>query len=652
MMVAGFHLAATGLFRSRLAGLLAVIAAFLLTDEFTNLFAFGGLLQAGAIACTAFMVAAFVRAPGAGRRAWLFWTIGSGCLALAALSHLATGLMAIAIGAVIAVISVAGLGSSVRARVRAVVPVILCLGVIGAWWLIVLLPGSSEYASNPASLSYRGPDRLLEVIVDHLPTVGVVVFGSLAILVGAVRELWRKAPGSFSVLAAWLGVVGGMLLYSVATSASTDYPRFTTPLLMPLALATAGGMLSCAGAVRARVRSSRRAPARILARATWTGLPASLATLLLISAAPVAAYDYGEAARGYQLLGMDDLRSAAAWIDANIPEDATVLAAAREGKWLEGFTGRGALFANPIRYSVRTAEWRRSFAATALLQSNATLTSPAFLVRLLGGDVCTGAAPAGRAVVSMNHGGEFVDLVRVSTSTTRILGAPAAAQAATSTGQAPSGTTATSGTLATISNLTGSSSTLTSTQTEAQVSGTWSGQRKGRSVGFTESLSVSAEPATVLDVASSTELAMGGIEVEIRPAGTYPIIDTSISGTQAELTFVEIGNGSPRLHIAAHGAGASIRLLDEDGGIVVNGSGSQLEIVMTDFTASKRAAATVGTLCPTAIVDEYKVRAAVLKQDGAYPERAARLAAIGFTHVEVFGSYVVLSREPTVEDQP
>ena len=67
------------LFGTRMAGLLALVGALLLTDRFLELFAFGGLLQAGAIVFLWLGVAALFRAGTRPNRERAWW-IGGGLL--------------------------------------------------------------------------------------------------------------------------------------------------------------------------------------------------------------------------------------------------------------------------------------------------------------------------------------------------------------------------------------------------------------------------------------------------------------------------------------------------------------------------------------------------------------------------------------------
>jgi hypothetical protein len=104
-LVASVYLVASTVFADRLAGLFAIALAFLVTDRFLELFAFGGLLQAGALVFTLLSVAAFVQAGRDATATRMWWTLGGLSLALAGLSHVGTGLMAVPVCGVVALIS-------------------------------------------------------------------------------------------------------------------------------------------------------------------------------------------------------------------------------------------------------------------------------------------------------------------------------------------------------------------------------------------------------------------------------------------------------------------------------------------------------------------------------------------------------------------
>ena len=136
----------------------------------------------------------------------------------------------------------------------AMLPLVLGLMAIAGYWLLVLLPASTDYVTNPASLAYRGPDRLLSSLTSYWPTSVAIVLGVAAIALGSLGELLRRRADGYVVLLAWFAIVWGALAYSMLSGAATDYPRFATVLLAPIVIAAAGAVTWLIGAL---ARSTR-----------------------------------------------------------------------------------------------------------------------------------------------------------------------------------------------------------------------------------------------------------------------------------------------------------------------------------------------------------------------------------------------------------
>jgi hypothetical protein len=94
----GFYLAGALVLGSRWAGAFGAVIGLLVTDRFLELFAFGGLLQAGSLICICLSVGAFARASRETRVRYRWWLLGTGAMALAALTHVGTGTIAVPTG--------------------------------------------------------------------------------------------------------------------------------------------------------------------------------------------------------------------------------------------------------------------------------------------------------------------------------------------------------------------------------------------------------------------------------------------------------------------------------------------------------------------------------------------------------------------------
>nr|MDP9467479.1 glycosyltransferase family 39 protein [Chloroflexota bacterium] len=161
------YLAGSTIFGTRMAGLVTLVGALLLTDRFLELFAFGGLLQAGAIVFLWLGCAALIHAGAKPTLEWGWWTAGGTCIGLAAVTHVGTASIAVPTGIVVGLLSAMRVAPTWRPRLQRLAPLGVAVAVAGIYWLVFLLPGGTEFARNPASLAYRGPGRLLEAITQY-----------------------------------------------------------------------------------------------------------------------------------------------------------------------------------------------------------------------------------------------------------------------------------------------------------------------------------------------------------------------------------------------------------------------------------------------------------------------------------------------------
>ncbi len=607
------YLAGATFFGTRMAGLLTVVGALLLTDRFLELFAFGGLLQAGAIVFLWLGAAALMRAGQAPRREWGWWSAGGLLFGLAALTHVGTASIAVPTGVVVGLLSAMRVAPTWRPRLRRLAPLGVALAVAGLYWLVFLLPGGTEFARNPASLAYRGPGRLVEGLIEYWPALVLVALATVGLAVGLVAELLRRAIGPWTVVGAWTAVTLAVVLAAVLTGAATDYPRFATPLLAPVVIAAAG-----AGAAGIRLVAGRLA-AR-LRRGTAADWSVSLLIMLVATTTWPAMIAFGTQANGYRMADPASLQQAVSWIDGHVAPGAAILAPVREGKWIEGLSGRPALFSSAVRYSFRPDEWRRSLAADTLLRSGGALVNQYFFVRLTD-DVADAAVPRGMAI-GVNHGGEYLDLLRIAPSGTRILDGGAA-------------------TLATLPNLAGESRTVSSDGLAASVTSAWSGDRHGAPVSFRELVSLQSDASTLDLRASAATSVPTGFELELHPA-QLPLTGMSVVGTGAELTFAVAGSGEPRLRVVLLGAGATLEGLS-DGGLRVRSPGGPIRLLITDLSAASSPTVGTGFLQPSELVGAYQVGAVLLVRDAAFDSRRVRLEALGFHLRQIFGPYAVMA---------
>jgi len=608
------YVAGAAFFGNRMAGLIALVGALLLTDRFLELFAFGGLLQAGAILFLFLGCAAFMRAGRTSSLEGGWWMVGGVCIGLAALTHVGTASMAVPTGILVGLLNALRAAPARREVMQRLTPLGISLGVVGIYWLLVLLPGGTEFARNPASLAYRGPGRLLDGLTAYWPTMAMIVVALAGMAVGLLGELRQRAIGPWTVVAGWAAITVAVVLAAVLTGAATDYPRFATPFLAPLVVAAAGAGVSGLRLVSGRLGSR-------IGRGTPAAWSVSLATVLVIVSAWPAMIAFGTQANGYRMAAPLSLQEAATWIEGHVAPVAAVLAPVREGKWIEGLSGRAALFSSAVRYSFRPEEWRRSLAADTLLRSAGALVNEYFFVRLTD-DVATAAVPRGIAI-GINHGGEYLDLLRIAPDGTSILGSGPGAAA-----------------LATLPNLAGDSRTESGDGVTASVTSSWLGERNAGPVSFREIVSLQTGASTMELRASATTTQPTGLAIELRP-GQVPVTVTSVLGDTAELTFGAAGSGEPRVRVVASGAGATLEALP-DGGLRVRSPGGPVRLLITDLTGAGSPIVGAQYLDPGRLLDAYQVGAVLLVRDPAFAGRRNRLETLGFRIGPSFGPYVVM----------
>ena len=611
-----FYAVATALTRRALAGLLALVIGFLVTDRFLELFAFGGLLQSASVMFTSLSVAAFVRA-GRGpalERGW--WVVGSVVLALAALSHVGAGTVAVPVGLAVAGLSLFRLRHLGWPVLRhALIPVLIGLGAVGVYWLVVLVPASRDYVTNPASLGYRGPERLFSALFDYWPTGMVIVIGMATVLFGAVTEALRRTVDRYVYLLAWTGVTWGALVAAVVTGASTDFPRFAPVLLAPLVVATA---LAAFGLVRwlglyLHAQAPRSRPS------LWV---VGIATVAVVAAIPFAVSRYDRQAATYQPRDAQALTDAALWVDQALPDpELAVLTAVRDGKWLEGLTGREALFGLPVRYAFRPTEWQRSVDADAILRSSVALTNEYFFLKFTDEALAGTVAVPTSLLLGVNHGGEYVELLRLAPTATRVSSIDGVVTAA---------------------QMTAVDARRDETDQAVSLRTDFRGQAGTTEVSLVRTVRLWQEGATMR---LTDQTSGAGLATVFAPPSGMAVTSLDIQGGEAELCFTRIGARDPCLRIVTAQDDAIVEATPEGGLSIRTTTSSRLDVLVTALTASG-ASVGLGILDPEQLISDYEIGAALMiATDPSYAFRRERLEALGFHVAYSSGPYAVLLRD-------
>jgi hypothetical protein len=297
------------------------------------------------------------------------------------------------------------------------------------------------------------------------------------------------------------------------------------------------------------------------------------------------------------------------------PEE-TVLTEVREGKWLEGLTGRATLFSQPVRYAFRPAEWQRGTDAVALLRSSQTVTSGYVAVQFTErvGDLPTGM------ILRANHRGEFVDLLRIPPSATQITG---------------------HGDTVTAAGLVPLRARQRVTELAARSTTVW-GRVDDPQFTFTQAVTAFRDGTTL----RLTQTAPGHrLAIDLLPILGMEVTALQLDVDEATLCFTQLGASSPCLGVRVAEPGASLAANNDGGLHVTSGTSGRLDVLVTALSAGD-AANGLELLEPAEVVERYDVGAALLfAGDPAYASRARRLESLGFTEGPLFGPYRVLLRE-------
>ena len=616
--VLSFYLAGTAIFRQRAAGFLSAVIGFLVTDRLLELFAFGGLPQIAGLTFMVLGIAAFAQAGSSRDPTSRWWLVGSLGIALSVLSHTGSATIALAGGPAVAVISALRLDASTwRERMRALKPFAITLAVVAAYWLVILLPQNQEYAQNPASLNYRGPNRIWPLLTTYWPTTLVLVTGAAAVLAGGAREIVARRVGGFILVAAWTLSTLAVLAWSIMFGVATDYPRFVAPIVAPLAVAAGGGLAIASAHLTDFLPRPLPLPRQL-------ALPLLVAVALAASVGPSTIDAHDRETSFYSLEDFPGLEDAAFWLDAHLAPGESVLAPAREGKWIEGLTGRAALFSMPTRFSFRSEEWDRSAAAETLLRSSASLANEFLFVKFPK----TGGAALQDPWISINHGGEYVELVRLPPTLTKI--------SLNNHGD--------------IAQVTLAALTVTSVETSeredsVEIRAAWRGTVGGASVTYrrTVHLARGSKSVEITDEVTSG-LPVVALEAEVRPILKEAAPTTALGDDSAEFTFPKLGKAQPRLEVSAPGQTVSMKAGAANSIVVRAAKSARLHLQLSAPEPGEPVYG-LGLLMPDQLVEEYNVGGVLLVRDSTLNARMKRLSALGFRKKLELDRYIVMVRD-------
>jgi hypothetical protein len=612
-VVTGLYAAGWSLFRSRGAGLLSVVVAFTLTERLLELFAFGGLLQLASIGLMVLGVAFLAQAGHDGRHERATWVAGAAVMSLAVLAHAGSTVIVLPVALAVGSVSV---GRSWRRRtapdwLRFLLPAAFVPILTVAFWVLVLVPANAGYVDNPAVASYRGADVLWDALTRDAQGRALLTLGTLALVVGSLREVLTRRPGGYCSVSAWAAASWAVLGLVVLTGTPTDYPRFAAPLLTPLIIGLAGGVRDTCWAL-SRARGSTATSARM-----EHGLVVLTASLGLLVFGPGQLELLDRYSSFYGVRNRESVSTLAQWADERMAPGETILTLEpRDGKWVEGLTGRAALFANETRYSFRSDEWDRNIAADAMVRSTTTLVNGLVEARFL--DVTAGVPQ--ELLIGMNHDGEWAEFIRLPESGSKVLD-----------GQQ---------TLASLGALDAVSVERFDDGNQVVVRTVYGGEREGVPLTWTRTVSIQRH-SPVIDILDEvdTDAPASGMVIALTPFGP-PMELSKDSPRSALLAFPRMGSRKPELEVRVVGGLAKLERVDA--GLQVRVAGATR--VHTQFRARTTgdSISSLAMLYPPQVVEDFRIGAVLLRRDGAFEERLLRLQAIGFCPARESGGFVLL----------
>jgi hypothetical protein len=610
--------AGAGVFSDKATGLVGATVTFLVMDKMLELFAFGGLPQAMSLTFIAISIGAIGRAVRSSTRNLHYWVIGAAAIWFAAMSHAGTGTLAVLAGSVtMTLLVISKTELTRREQVIRLAPLGVSLVLLAPYWLLVIIPQNHEYLVNAASLSYRGPWAFWWRLESYNWNVAVAGAGAAVLVVGAAYELLRnRRPGPFSILLAWACTVWGFFGFSVLTSVGTDYPRLLYPLLQPLAL----------GVGAAIVAGSRYASRWIVFEESKAWSPLAAIALLLVLIAPGTASSFGREAQFHQFVELDEKVAAIERLDRTLSPDASIVTTPRMGKWFEGVTGKPALFAMPNRYAFRAVEFERSLAADAILRSTFSASNGQSFLRYTALKDSVPSAPW----VAINHHGEYVDLVEVPPSGFEIVrdGKP----------------------LVTLQDLEPQPLDTAIDGDVVYVEGDYQGVLDAEPLSVSQQTAMSeSSNSMTFTYQISSEAPFDEVHIRIAPLAVLGRSPTEVFEIEdgVELTFPEMARTPPRIQIFGTGSHTEV-VTDEDAVVEIIARGSRTVQFVIAFERSAPSINEPVVLNPRELINEYRIEAALLADDGTLAPRLARLEALGFEATNEAGDYLIAVRRESV----
>ena len=250
------------------------------------------------------------------------------------------------------------------------------------------------------------------------------------------------------------------------------------------------------------------------------------------------------------------------------------------------------------------------------MRGNLSLANESFFLTMTDGAPTDAGAQPRSIIIGANHGGEYVDLLRLVPASIAIVAADGTA-------------------VARLPALAARGIETTSAPDRLATTTHWSGTRAGSAVDLTQVLAI--ERGTTwfdFDLHADVTVPIGGLVMELRPPTGVALTNVESANGTAELTFARYGRDEPRLRLDVSG-GTITRA--PSGGLLIAASGPDLSLRVTDLTAGG-ASTSLRLLDPRLLIADYDVGAAILRRD---PGRVTRRCSVALLLLGVIGALVV-----------
>jgi hypothetical protein len=421
LLLMGVYFVTRELFHDSISAVIAVLLVGFGEHLLVHLTAFGGLPQLAAIVSVNLGFVALLKIQRSVHQNSCWIALSLSCL-LVCFFHFPSGPLYLA--------TVAGSLAFVSCHKRAYAQQLIrrtcryLLIPVAAWtiYFLAFFDQLIEYAKNRAGYYRTGVAVLADYIsVDRSFSALVAIALACTFLLPLLtwRRNGRDIRGAAGLLQVWLLVPASFMFASHLLKVGTDYSRFLFYFVQPplFALAYLLGVLArWPFEHHSALRS--RAPGVLPVRfaGVWRWMFVSLIACVAANSARFAVHFYPDDVDYFSVNDHSSCLDVIGQLES-YGDSSTVLAPLVESMWIEGLSGRGALFSNKLRFLYRPGEIDRALDADLIATGSDTAVENGFVYLRFQ------SVPGGIAFnpdVAVYHRGEYVSVVTLQDRLTTI----------------------------------------------------------------------------------------------------------------------------------------------------------------------------------------------------------------------------------------